>query len=81
MAFGLIGILVLTANYFSINKISQENKMSANLDDDCLWSLGYGSNMDVKALEAKKHVKVLGKLRNLSITGSIFFQLVHVILY
>jgi hypothetical protein len=29
--------------------------------EDCLWSFGYGSNMDVKALEAKKHVKVLGK--------------------
>ncbi len=28
---------------------------------ETIWSLGYGSNMDVKALEAKKHVKVLGK--------------------
>jgi hypothetical protein len=27
-----------------------------------LWSFGYGSNMDVKALEAKKHVKIIGKL-------------------
>ena len=26
------------------------------------WSFGYGSNMDVTALRAKKHVKVLGKL-------------------
>ena len=29
--------------------------------EDCLWSFGYGSNMDVKALESKKHVKVIGK--------------------
>ena len=33
--------------------------MSSN--EDCLWSFGYGSNMDVKALESKKHVKVIGK--------------------
>ena len=26
-----------------------------------MWSFGYGSNMDVTALQAKKHVKVLGK--------------------
>ena len=26
-----------------------------------IWSFGYGSNMDVKALEARKGVKVLGK--------------------
>lgn len=29
---------------------------------DSVWSFGYGSNMDVKALEAKKHVKVLGMM-------------------
>ena len=28
---------------------------------ETIWSFGYGSNMDVKALEAKKHVKVIGK--------------------
>eukprot|EP00092_Neocalanus_flemingeri_P005505 GFUD01005935.1.p1 GENE.GFUD01005935.1~~GFUD01005935.1.p1 ORF type:complete len:314 (-),score=76.96 GFUD01005935.1:155-1051(-) len=27
--------------------------------DGAMWSFGYGSNMDVKALQAKKHVKVL----------------------
>ena len=26
-----------------------------------IWSFGYGSNMDVKSLEARKHVKVIGK--------------------
>ena len=31
--------------------------MTSNIS---IWSFGYGSNMDVKALEAKKHVKVLG---------------------
>ena len=71
MVFGLIGILVLTTSYFSVNKtvldknLVLDKKMSATLDEDCLWSLGYGSNMDVKALEAKKHVKVLGKLLQL----------------
>ncbi len=30
-------------------------------DQEVVWSFGYGSNMDVKALEAKKHVKVVGK--------------------
>ena len=29
---------------------------------ETIWSFGYGSNMDVVALEAKKKVKVLGKL-------------------
>ena len=29
--------------------------------EDTIWSFGYGSNMDVKALQAKKSVKVLGK--------------------
>ena len=28
---------------------------------ETIWSFGYGSNMDVKALEAKKKVQVLGK--------------------
>jgi len=26
-----------------------------------IWSFGYGSNMDVKSLEARKQVKVIGK--------------------
>jgi hypothetical protein len=30
-------------------------------DDGYLWSLGYGSNMDVTALETKKHVKIKGE--------------------
>ena len=30
-------------------------------NEETIWSFGYGSNMDVKALEAKKHVKVIGK--------------------
>ena len=30
-------------------------------DSDTIWSFGYGSNMDVVAMEAKKSVKVLGK--------------------
>ena len=63
MVFGLIGIVVLTTSYFCMNKTVLDKKMSATLDEDCLWSLGYGSNMDVKALEAKKHVKVLGKFQ------------------
>jgi hypothetical protein len=29
---------------------------------ETVWSFGYGSNMDVVALEVKKKVKVLGKL-------------------
>ena len=62
MVFGMIGILVLTTSYFYVNKTTPGIKMSTTLDDDCLWSLGYGSNMDVTALEAKKGVKVLGKL-------------------
>ena len=28
---------------------------------ETIWSFGYGSNMDIKALEARKGVKVLGK--------------------
>ena len=31
------------------------------MDSETIWSFGYGSNMDVKALEARKGVKVLGK--------------------
>ena len=30
-------------------------------EEGYLWSFGYGSNMDVKALETKKHVKIKGK--------------------
>ena len=29
---------------------------------ETIWSFGYGSNMDVVAMEAKKKVKVLGKI-------------------
>merc|ERR1712141_148671 len=32
---------------------------SANMASDTIWSFGYGSNMDVVAMEAKKSVKVL----------------------
>ena len=35
-------------------------KMSSE-EDGYLWSFGYGSNMDVTALQAKKHVKIKGK--------------------
>ena len=31
------------------------------MDSKTIWSFGYGSNMDVKALEARKKVQVLGK--------------------
>ena len=34
---------------------------SANMASDTIWSFGYGSNMDVVAMEAKKSVKVLGE--------------------
>ena len=34
--------------------------------EETIWSFGYGSNMDVKALEAKKHVKVIGKYLSIS---------------
>ena len=33
-----------------------------NMAEETIWSFGYGSNMDVKALEAKKHVKVIGNI-------------------
>ena len=41
-------------------------KMSA-VEDGYLWSFGYGSNMDVKALETKKHVKIKGKCADRSV--------------
>ena len=41
-------------------------KMSA-VEDGYLWSFGYGSNMDVKALETKKHVKIKGKCAERSV--------------
>ena len=34
-----------------------------------VWSFGYGSNMDVKALETKKHVKILGTLLMTPLNG------------
>jgi hypothetical protein len=52
--------LVFTIISFLITRlIHGGSKMTTT--EDCLWSFGYGSNMDVKALEAKKHVKILGK--------------------
>ncbi len=36
--------------------------MCENGDDECMWSLGFGSNMDVEALVSKKRVNVLGEL-------------------
>jgi hypothetical protein len=52
--------LVFTIISFLITRlIHSGSKMTTT--EDCLWSFGYGSNMDVKALEAKKHVKILGK--------------------
>ena len=38
------------------------NRQTLNMASETIWSFGYGSNMDVVALEAKKKVKVLGKL-------------------
>ena len=39
------------------------NRQTVNMaSETTIWSFGYGSNMDVVALEAKKKVKVLGKL-------------------
>ena len=43
-------------------------KMSSE-EDGYLWSFGYGSNMDVKALQAKKHVKIKGKFAERMING------------
>ena len=40
-------------------------------EDGYLWSFGYGSNMDVTALQAKKHVKIKGKCAYITIG---FFQ-------
>ena len=42
------------------------NRQTVNMASETIWSFGYGSNMDVVALEAKKKVKVLGKLLQLS---------------
>ena len=42
-----------------VSSLLQYFAMTSN--DECLWSFGYGSNMDVTALESKKRVKVLGK--------------------
>ena len=36
------------------------NRQTVNMASETIWSFGYGSNMDVVALEAKKKVKVLG---------------------
>jgi len=29
-------------------------------DEDKIWSLGYGSNMDVESVEGKKNIKIFG---------------------
>ncbi len=29
-------------------------------DDDEIWSFGYGSNMDVESVQAKKGIQILG---------------------
>ena len=36
-------------------------------EDGYLWSFGYGSNMDVKALQTKKHVEIKGKFAERSV--------------
>ena len=38
------------------------NRQTLNMASETIWSFGYGSNMDVVAMEAKKKVKVLGKI-------------------
>ena len=40
--------------------IGQPKNFKMTTSTISIWSFGHGSNMDVKALEAKKHVKVLG---------------------
>ena len=57
MFIGLILLILLATGFLTIQRMTSH---------DCLWSFGYGSNMDVKALEAKKHVKVLGNYENIS---------------
>ena len=47
------------------------NRQTVNMASETIWSFGYGSNMDVVALEAKKKVKVLGKLFYSIIVGII----------
>ena len=42
-------------------------------NEETIWSFGYGSNMDVKALEAKKHVKVIGKYFNTVSSTYLYF--------
>ena len=51
--------MVPTLISFFVTSLLQYIVMSAN--EECLWSFGYGSNMDVTALESKKRVKVIGK--------------------
>jgi hypothetical protein len=47
------------------------NRQTVNMASETIWSFGYGSNMDVVAMEAKKKVKVLGKLVYSIIVGII----------
>ena len=51
--------MVPTLISFFVTSLLQFFVMSTN--EECLWSFGYGSNMDVTALESKKRVKVIGK--------------------
>jgi len=57
MGFFIIFYEILATSVF----LSRYSSMYSD-DNDCLWSFGYGSNMDVTALEAKKGVKVIGKV-------------------
>lgn len=54
-----------------LNKVNLQ--FCSNMAEETIWSFGYGSNMDVKALEAKKHVKVIGKYKYLSSSSRSFF--------
>ena len=54
-----------------MNKVNVQ--FCSNMAEETIWSFGYGSNMDVKALEAKKHVKVIGKYKYLSSSSRSFF--------
>ena len=42
-------------------------QFNMSAEEGYLWSFGYGSNMDVKALETKKHVKIKGKCAERSV--------------
>ena len=52
-------MVVRSTKFFICKVFSVPCRMTSS--SSTIWSFGFGSNMDVKALEAKKHVKVLGK--------------------